>query len=553
MNGIVFQYILSESPIFLNKIFSTTGLIVLLFTLLFTINYFKADTKSIQKRILKVITYIIIFFIFISFFLPYSINMNIFSISGMLIFLYYLYYGFICTIKKIDGAKYFFLAWILFVIGAITLGLKNYGILSANLFTIYSIQVGSVLEVLLFSLGLASKIEKFRKETEYLNKNLTIEVNIRTNEFKEEKEKAERALSELRDTQAQLIDAEKMASLGQLVGGVAHEINNPIGVIKSNAELLDNNINLTVSQLPSFLSSLSSNETVMYFDIIKNYYDNKKFLSSREERNNKRKIEEELKSNYDLTKSKIIFISEQIILLRLNSKYDYYLKELGYEKFCKFIDMALIFINQSKSIGNIEIAIEKATRVVYALRSYLNTNFFSDESSFDLLSEINKSLGIYDNLIVGKIIIEKDFPESLFYIGIKENLSQVWKNLIFNAIQSMYSTDKILKISVTIEDGIPDKILNMKSSRLERRSKERLKSMKSIIISFKDSGVGIPEEIQNKVFSAFFTTKSLGEGIGLGLYVSSKIVHSHGGMIYFHSEPGSTEFIVRLPLIKNNQ
>ncbi len=291
----------------------------------------------------------------------------------------------------------------------------------------------------------------------------------------------------------------------------------------------------------------------MYFDIIKNYYDNKKFLSSREERNNKRKIEEELKSNYDLTKSKIIFISEQIILLRLNSKYDYYLKELGYEKFCKFIDMALIFINQSKSIGNIEIAIEKATRVVYALRSYLNTNFFSDESSFDLLSEINKSLGIYDNLIVGKIIIEKDFPESLFYIGIKENLSQVWKNLIFNAIQSMYSTDKILKISVTIEDGIPDKILNMKSARLERRSKERLKSMKSIIISFKDSGVGIPEEIQNKVFSAFFTTKSLGEGIGLGLYVSSKIVHSHGGMIYFHSEPGSTEFIVRLPLIKNNQ
>ena len=74
------------------------------------------------------------------------------------------------------------------------------------------------------------------------------------------------------------------------------------------------------------------------------------------------------------------------------------------------------------------------------------------------------------------------------------------------------------------------------------------KTMKSILVSFRDTGVGISEDLQSKIFSPFFTTKPLGEGIGLGLYVSSKIVHSHNGMIYFKSRPGETEFIVRLPL-----
>lgn len=548
MNGIIFQFILQDYPEFLNKIFSTTGLIVLLFTLLFTINYFKDDKNSIHKKILKFLTFLISFFIIISLFLPYSVNMNIFSISGMLIFSYYLYYGYVCTKKDIDGAKYYLFAWILFVIGGITLGLKNYGILSANLFTIYSIQVGSVSEVLLFSLGLASKIEKYRKETEYLNKNLTIEVNIRTREFKEEKEKAERALLDLKETQAQLIDAEKMASLGQLVGGVAHEINNPIGVIKSNAELLDHNIHLTISQLPIFLDSLNTKERDIFFGIILNYYNNKIFLTSREERSTKRKIEEQLKQIITEDDSKISFIAEQILLIKLSNNYQLYLESLDFNKFCEIISMAQVFVNQLKSIDNIKIAIEKATRVVYALRTYLNTDFFNNEREFDLISEINKSLQVYDNLIVGKINVEKDFPDSILYNGIQENLSLVWKNLIFNAVQSMYYTDKNLKISITIEDETPDKIFNMKPSRVERRSKNRLKAMKSILISFQDTGCGIPNEVQNKVFSPFFTTKALGEGIGLGLYVSCKIIHSHKGMIYFNSKPGSTEFIVRLPI-----
>jgi signal transduction histidine kinase len=76
---------------------------------------------------------------------------------------------------------------------------------------------------------------------------------------------------------------------------------------------------------------------------------------------------------------------------------------------------------------------------------------------------------------------------------------------------------------------------------------ETLDSESWVIISIVDSGSGIPENLQDKLFTPFFTTKALGEGIGLGLYVSRKIVHEHRGRIYFESREGRTEFVIVLP------
>jgi len=77
---------------------------------------------------------------------------------------------------------------------------------------------------------------------------------------------------------------------------------------------------------------------------------------------------------------------------------------------------------------------------------------------------------------------------------------------------------------------------------------ESIESKSWIIFSIIDSGSGITENSQGKIFTPFYTTKALGEGIGLGLYVSRKIVHEHGGQIYFESSKGRTEFVVVLPL-----
>lgn len=69
-----------------------------------------------------------------------------------------------------------------------------------------------------------------------------------------------------------------------------------------------------------------------------------------------------------------------------------------------------------------------------------------------------------------------------------------------------------------------------------------------IVVKITDSGAGIPLEIQEKIFQPFFTTKSAGEGSGLGLDIVKKIIEKHQGNIQFTSVPGQTTFIVTLPM-----
>jgi signal transduction histidine kinase len=68
-----------------------------------------------------------------------------------------------------------------------------------------------------------------------------------------------------------------------------------------------------------------------------------------------------------------------------------------------------------------------------------------------------------------------------------------------------------------------------------------------VLVEIEDTGTGIPPEVQSKLFYPFFTTKPVGQGTGLGLNISYKIVQKHGGDIQVASQPGQTRFTVRLP------
>jgi signal transduction histidine kinase len=400
-----------------------------------------------------------------------------------------------------------------------------------------------------------SDSETYGKELEVLSENLEEKVRERTLELQNEKKiaedlqnQAEAALMILKTTQSQLIEAERMASLGQLVGGVAHEINNPIGVIRSNSELISSNILLTIRNFPLFFQSLTKSEQLLFQNILEQSLLNKEFLSSKEERQRKKEIKQELEEILTNSRENIDFIAEQILLLKLKSPFKTWIVGMGESKFLESLSVAQIFINQSNSIGNIEIAVEKASRVVFALRSYLNTEMYLQRKEVDLILEIEKSLHLYDNYILGKMVILKEFPNELPFICIPENLSQVWKNIIFNAVQAMYLTEKRLEIKVQIMKEIPESTTKMNSSlNKEFVNNTDTEKLDWVLVSFRDSGEGISEDQQDRLFSPFFTTKAVGEGIGLGLYVSKKIVHEHGGIIFFESKKGATDFTVALP------
>jgi signal transduction histidine kinase len=481
-----------------------------------------------------------------------------------IIVLFSLVYGIYCTIKgvmnKTLGAVTFLIGFTIFALSILNDVLYANNILNIGLVSPIGLSIFIFSQSFLLSTKFSkafSDSEKYAKDLKLLTENLEEKVRARTVELENEKriaeelhKQAESALVELKSTQYQLIEAERMASLGQLVGGVAHEINNPIGVIRSNSELISFNIFNTIQKVPQFFVTLTESDREIFLKIINESIENKEFLTTKEERQKKKEIKKELESIVEESSESIEYITEQILLLKLKPPYKPYLKSLGKHKFKESLSVALIFVNQFNSITNIGIAVEKASRVIFALRSYLNTEMFLEKKEVNLISEIEKAIHLYDNYILGKVTTLRDFPKEIKFICTAENLSQVWNNIIFNAIQAMYLTEKKLQIIIRVLDEIPESILLMKSS-LNLETNENIPSQYSkwILVSFIDSGAMIPENLQDKIFTPFFTTKALGEGIGLGLYVSKKIVHEHGGKIYFSSREGQTEFSIALPLV----
>jgi signal transduction histidine kinase len=125
---------------------------------------------------------------------------------------------------------------------------------------------------------------------------------------------------------------------------------------------------------------------------------------------------------------------------------------------------------------------------------------------------------------LGEVKVVKDYDRALPDVPVyAAELNQVWTNMIDNALQAMEGQGK----------------LTIRTSRLDEN---RLQ------VEIGDTGPGIPPEVVGRIFEPFFTTKPVGEGTGLGLDISYRIVvNSHGGDITVTSRPGDTHFQVRLP------
>ncbi len=158
-------------------------------------------------------------------------------------------------------AYFYFVAWFAFLFGMVVFVMRNLAIIPNNYVTTYILYIGSSIEVIVLSIALADKINTLRKEKEQSqaialaaslkNEQLVKEQNVllensvleRTSELQLANQQLSDAFTSLKETQLQLVEAEKMASLGQLTAGIAHEINNPINFVKSNIKPLVLDIN----------------------------------------------------------------------------------------------------------------------------------------------------------------------------------------------------------------------------------------------------------------------------------------------------------------------
>ncbi|HSZ26240.1 MAG TPA: 7TM diverse intracellular signaling domain-containing protein, partial [Cytophagaceae bacterium] len=227
----------------------------------FAKNFLQVKEYSINlHRGFYIINFIYLICIFLAVTKHHNQSQQLIHINAMLISLYTFYVGISIALKGYRPAIFFSIAWFTFLTGVCIFILKDFGVLPYNNFTVYAMPAGSAIEVVLLSLALADRInilkrEKEESQTQVLNtlreneriiknQNVILEgkVEERTSELKKSNTELTTTLTELKQTQSQLVNAEKMASLGQLTAGIAHEINNPINFVVSNVKPLRRDI-----------------------------------------------------------------------------------------------------------------------------------------------------------------------------------------------------------------------------------------------------------------------------------------------------------------------
>ena len=332
-------------------------------------------------------------------------------------------------------------------------------------------------------------------------------------------EEYERAVHDLKVAQNQLIQSERMATLGVLVAGVAHEINTPLGAIISAGQFLEKTIGPTIRNLPTVLSQLTQEEQDLFFKMVDRSLNFKGTLTAREERQYKKVVTEFLESN-GIEKSGLL--ASLMVKIGLHEENQEYLPIFRHPYAVDVVDLAGNIGKLRFNIDNINLAASKTHKIVFALKNYSHRSHSDQPILASLVENVETVLTIYHNKIKYEIELTKEIEEAMPSIYcFPDELSQIWTNLIHNALQAMEGKGKMY-ISIKREGDFQ-------------------------VVRIVDSGCGIPEENIAKIFNPFFTTKKQGEGTGLGLDIVRKIVEKHHGTISVQSNPGRTEFIVSLP------
>ncbi|MCA9657486.1 MAG: GAF domain-containing protein [Myxococcales bacterium] len=320
-------------------------------------------------------------------------------------------------------------------------------------------------------------------------------------------------IQELKDTQAQLVQSEKLASLGQLTAGVAHEINNPLAFTRNNTHLASERINSAKRRL----------QVTKWLDEL----DEPSF--------------ERLRIADELLES----LSEDPALREDVKEVQADLSSLGENQRLEILGQFMDYVSQAKEMqegnlielmGRVQtlldesfIGLGRVAEIVRGLRNFSRL----DEAGFQ---DADIDEGIRQTMMILRepareqnVNLIADLGLTRTYPCFPAKLNQVVLNLVNNAIDASPAGSDVT-VTTRERDG-------------------------NVEIFVRDSGHGIPEHIRTKIFDPFFTTKPVGKGTGLGLSISYRIISEHHGKIAVDpNENGvGVVFSIRIPVRQPGQ
>jgi signal transduction histidine kinase len=187
---------------------------------------------------------------------------------------------------------------------------------------------------------------------------------------------------------------------------------------------------------------------------------------------------------------------------------------------------ALVRIAASVEVASLLLEIESSTSRISDLVGAIKEYTHMDQApvqNVDVVRSLETTLTILNHKLKQGVAVERNYQKvPLLVNSFGSELNQVWTNIIDNAIDAMHGKGQ-LRIRTYQEDGC-------------------------VVVEIGDNGPGIPNEVEPHIFEPFFTTKGVGQGTGLGLDTVQRIVKKHRGNIQVSSKPGDTRFQVWLPL-----
>jgi signal transduction histidine kinase len=330
-------------------------------------------------------------------------------------------------------------------------------------------------------------------------------------------------MDRLRNTEAMVRQNEKMASLGTLSAGLAHELNNPAAAAKrSSVQLRD--ILAEWQRISANLGALGLNSLQQQtIDVLRDEMAKRSAAPTQLDTLTRSDRESDLQtwledrnidSAWEIAPNVVSFGWGIDDVAKLSEQF-------SPPQFAIVIRWLCVGCSVYALLNEVNQSTERISEIVKAVKSYS----YLDQAP---IQEIDVREGLENTLIIlrhklkeGIKIIQEYAPNLPRIDAYGSELNQVWTNIIDNACDAMQGKGE-LRIKIYVQDNC-------------------------VVVEIIDNGPGIPDKIQQRIFEAFFTTKPPGIGTGLGLHISYNIIQKHRGSINVASKPGETMFRVKLP------